>query len=366
MTYEKIWSAILGVADCWRRSATTRQFAALFPGNQHGALSGLPKYLQELDASVHVLDNPLRFAAGWSFWQQVPAMFQVPSAAVLSPWLAAGRSLETCHRSQLAWLRARLPGYPTILPPQLAKGTQFTTLEYTEDIIWTPGEMARGLQFSGVPQYVSEALGLEASDAKLLADAERALAVAFEQSSEWRDLRRSWEALRHDDRSVLAELRADLVSRLSGPEVSRNAGHGALSALAYRKSVLEDGLSSLRGSAADYAFAFGDATRLLDFAADGILSQLIIHGEPATLRVAGEFESVSEADLTSVSFVADFQQIPQTGRVYWVDGASGSDPIRLEAINFTMNQADGVIVRVRGRLIDDFSASWSLLESSVF
>lgn len=366
MTYEKLWSAIIGLADCWRRSTTTRQFAALFPGNQKGALSGLPKYLQELDAAVHVLNNPLRFATGWAFWQQIPAMFQGPSAAVLSPWLAAGRSLETGHRSQMAWLRARLPGYPTILPPQLAKGTQFTTLEYTEDIIWTPGEMGRGLQFIGAPQYSSESLGLGESDTKLLANAERVVATAFEESSEWRALLRSWEALGRDDRTVLAELRRDLVFRLSDPEVLRIAGHGAISALAYRKSVLEDGLSSLRGNAADYALAFREATRLLDFAADGILSQLIIYGEPETLGVAGEFEAVSEANLTVVSFVADFQRFPQLGRVYWTDGGLGSDPIRLEAMNFTMNQADGVTIRVRGRVIDDFSASWPLAESSAF
>jgi hypothetical protein len=153
-----LWRAIRAQAEVWSQTPVVRHVADHLPRNapreqRRAGSSTIPALLQGLSAAFSGMLHPLMLGTRVQFVMAQP--FQPFERNVdeseLKEWLRAAIALESAHRVTLAWFRSRLPGYPVVRAPQLARNSQFTTREYTPRFIWTVDERGIGLQFQSAP-----------------------------------------------------------------------------------------------------------------------------------------------------------------------------------------------------------------------
>lgn len=218
MSHIPLWEAVREQVPGWAATPAFGRFAAQLPRNAPQRQSGLPGLLQAVGAG-RVSAQPLRLGssiAGLIGWLQGLDSGLRPDSLgkTWTSWLDDARRVDSAHRDTVAWLRSRMPGYPSLPAPQLARGTPLTTVEFTTRLAWIPGERARGLQFQSAPPSAAAALQATGQQRHRLDETARALAVAMENSEEWARLAAATDALDRDARSSLQHARAQLNQRL--------------------------------------------------------------------------------------------------------------------------------------------------------
>lgn len=134
----------------------------------------------------------------------LPELNEQEFYATYRDWFDAAKRVEAAHRLTCAWLRARMPGYPSLPAPQLAPGSPLVTDEFTFRLIFSPGERAQQLQLRDFPPEVPNELQADAVVAKGLMQASRDVASALVATPEWITLADATAAL---DDFARAELR---------------------------------------------------------------------------------------------------------------------------------------------------------------
>jgi hypothetical protein len=321
MSTTQLWRAIGEQAAAWRATPTISRFVRELPRNARQRTKGLPGLLQGMQAGAGFVDAlPLRLATNLRLAAAVMDVDPKQLEADHGDWLAAVGQAEGAHRATVAWLRARLPGYPALPAPQLAPGSPLTTPEFSNRLVWTPGERGQGLQLAEPQPTIAEALGADDAQRRALDQAARQVAAALLATPEWQALDAATAALGEADRAVLAASRKHLHERLAPAKIDDYEPSLALERARYRTMVVDQELLGLTGPAHDYAAAFGAADLLIEVAASDVFAQLLCYRTP-TLRPRDLEAEQGSAHRLAFSVDEGSSTFPEAGILVWLDDA---------------------------------------------
>ncbi|MCM0622336.1 hypothetical protein [Nocardioides bruguierae] len=276
--------------------------------------------------------------------------------AVLEQWLKDASYVEGAHRVTVAWLRSRLPGYPRLPAPQLARGTPLTTDEFTYRLPWTREEFAAGLQFQDPPTEPLQALGAPEQLAAHAGEAARRLARALAGTAQWQRLRVSDAALSSSDRAQLTAARQAVADLLKSAAVDAHEPELAIPRHSYRQQVVSDRVGALTGPAREYADSFDAADRLVELAASDVFGQLAVYG---AVDLTGVTDVAAHGvGSGTVEFTVEDTVHLDSGSVCWLDDPLLPDAVHLTSLNFRFDQAEGVRVQAAGQLLVGTAAVW--------
>ncbi len=359
MPTPELWRAVGSLANQWRASPIVGAVARQLPGNATTPGQVLPRLLQQVTAGAGALvRNPLLLAT------RLPLAVSVASeveADVLQArhgdWMGAVGRVEAAHRRTIAWLRARLPGYPQLLGPHLAPGSPWTTFEYTPRLIWAPAERAQGLQFADAPGDIPEILGVVAPAADALLNATRFLAVALKGTNEWHDLADAGRRLDDAGRAQLREAWLEARDQLADPAVDAHEPSLALPRAAYREHVLTRTVDALTGTARTYAEALDTADRLVERACSDVLGQIVFY--PLQTLSADDIE-VTPGPRTTVRFAAPDPGafLVQPGSVAWLADALAPDAVLITGTSMSFRATGEQQVHMTAEVLTGTSDAW--------
>lgn len=353
-----LWEALAEQAAAWSELPVVRRLAASLPRNASQRSQGLSGLLQHVTASGGmVASRPLRLGTN------VPMMLSVmPDNAptvqpqVLRSWLDDANAVEGAHHVTVAWLRSRLPGYPLLPAPQLARGTPLTTDEYTYRLTWTRDELAAGFQFQDPPSQAVELLGASAREAARADEAARRVAVGLLETAAWRRLGDADAALSPDARAELVAARKAIAAASRPSLVDAHEPVLALPRDAYRQQVLANVLETLVGTALEYAEAFDAAERLLELAASDVFGQLVVY-RPVVLTGVTDLAAHGTERGTIEFTVKDTAHL-DVGSLAWVDDPLCPDAVHLTGLSYSIDRATGTRVRATALVLGGTAAVW--------
>jgi hypothetical protein len=360
MSHVPLWEAIREQASAWAATPALVRFAAQLPRNAPQRQSGLPGLLQQVEAGVHCVSSwPLRLGSsivGMAGWVQ--GLDPDSLGRAWTSWLDDARRVDSAHRDTVAWLRSRMPGYPSLPAPQLAPGTPLTTVEFTPRLTWIPGERERGLQFHSVPPPRA-AVAMQATEEqrRRLDETARALAVALENCKEWARLAAATEALDRGARSSLQNARTRLHQRLAAEAVDAHEPRLAMPRAMYRQTVLSEEINALTGPAREYADAFDAADQLVETIASDVFGQLATYGEPTTFGRPRDLD-IQPGDQRVVSFTYTDAAWPELGMIAWVDDPLIPDAVLITRGDVNSDAATGEALRLVGSVLAGTAAAW--------
>lgn len=365
-----LWKAIQEQAASWTVTSAFERFAAQLPRNAHQRSTGLPGVLQRLDAGGGAVGSrPLRLGTSVppDLLEKLPGpvpaeLGKEPEPEDLSEefmlWLDGARRVAWAHLDTVAWVRSRLPGYPSMPTPQLAPGTPLTTLEFTWRLIWTPNERARGLQFRAAPPEAGTLLLATEDQRRHLDDTARSLAAAFQRTEEWDRLSTATAALDSYARANLRDARAKLRQRLVDTEVTAHAPNLPRDRDQYRQLVMAEKLEALAGTAREYVDAFAAADQLVETAASDIFGQLATYGELSTLSQPEDLD-LYPGNPQAVAFtLPDASWSTEVGMVAWVDDPLIRDAVHITSVTVNLDHATGMVQRMTGVVLAGTAAAW--------
>lgn len=353
-----LWQVVAEHASAWADLPVLRRVAAQLPRNAGQRSRGLPGLLQHVNAGGGmVASHPLRLGTN------VPRMLPfvqggAPSVPpdVLNAWLEDAGRVEGAHRVTVAWLRSRLPSYPQLPAPHLARGTPLTTKEFTPRLPWTREELGAGLQFQNPPPKPLQTLGATEQAVERANEAVRRLAVALAGTEQWQRLQAADGALSPDDRADLAAARKAVADASKPSIIDAHEPDLAMPRHAYRQQVVDDAVNSLMGPAREYADAFHAADRLIELACSDVFGQLAVHG---TVALNGVTDLAAHgAGPGTVAFTVEDTVHLDSGAIVWLDDPLVADAVHLTGLDYNFDHAVGVRVRVTGGALLGTAAVW--------
>ncbi len=359
MTTPDLWRTLANLADAWRRTPALDRFARDLPENAPQRSKGLPEMLQHIHAGASgLISNPLLLATRLPMAASViPGVDEQQLRTKHRDWLDAANRVEAAHRRTLAWLRARLPGYPNPPAPQLAPGAPLTTPEFTHRLIWQPGERAEQLHLRDVPPEIADALLADAVTAPALTHATRAVAIALADTPEWIALAAASDPLDDTARADLRAARSRARARLAPAAVDAHDPHLALPRAAYREHVMRDEIDALTGTARAYADAFEAADGLVETAASSVFGQIACY--PVRTMAAADLEIVPGAPATVRYTTPDVMlHMPRPGALAWLDDPLVPDAVRINGVTMSLEETGHATLDLTGDVLAGTAAAW--------
>ncbi|MCZ7434762.1 hypothetical protein [Streptomyces sp. WMMC1477] len=312
-------------------------------------------------AGADIAGTPMRLTREVHIFGQVP---HLPSGPSLDPnqwnaWLQTAARIESAHRTTIAWLRSRMPGYPQLPAPQLAPGTASTTTEWTRRLTWQPGERAAGLQMKNLPPHATRPLRATSSQVRALEESARALATALQASQPWQQLSAARQALDEESRKELRQTRARLREGLSDAAINAHEANRVLLRHNYRCTVLDEEIEKLTGPARQFANAFDAADQLVELAASDVFGQLALYGSPLLLQ------NVTDIDLEpgtpqNIHFSVHNDYWLNTGELIQIDDPLAADTCRLIAttVSFGPDSDAAPATRLTAQTLPGTASLW--------
>jgi hypothetical protein len=298
----------------------------------------VPSLLQEMRAGAAALFvRPLLLGNVVEYMREHPLLGGGPGPRVdeetLNEWLQTAHAVESAHRTTLAWLRSRLPGYPILRVPQLAPDTHLTTQFFTASIVWLPTERAEGHQFDAAPRDVPEQLGATPTQATALYVGARQLADGLKATPEWDALNTARQQLTEADRTALMAAKRSVRGRLaaiddSDPDIFQRD--------AFRRQQVREAIEELDGSPRTYCEAFDAINSLIEIAVGDAFGQLVAYGDPKT-EVASNVD-FPEPGIVHVATKDPFGHYP--GDLIRIDDPLVTDALRVEGSVSQINLLD--------------------------
>lgn len=283
-----VWKAVRDLAQTWTRTKTVSRMTAQLPDNapdQRGTdAATVASLLQGLRAGYGGLFNrPLFLGTVIPFLLEQP--FGTPpgprvSDTTYSQWLDAARATEQAHRMTIAWLRSRLPGYPILRAPQLARGTNHTTEYFTTNITWTRDELRAGLQFKGAPPAIPQLLQATNEQSQTLYSQAQQLATALQQTPEWEAFTTAQRQLTPTDKEALQNTKNQIARRIA--DTDHEPGN-LYDEDIRRRHHTQLAISDLPDISRTYVHAFDTINALIERTSGDVFGQLVAHGDPTTI-----------------------------------------------------------------------------------
>lgn len=357
MSNTDLWNAIYSQATAWSETPVFQKFAALLPSNTTGRLASANEVLQNLNAAGAQIDSrPLRaFSSINLMLGQVPEPGR-PSES-LAEWLGCAGSVEAAHREFVAWLRSRLPHYPMLRVPQLARDTPLTTSEFTWRLNWRREDFSSGLQFLPTPRNVTGLLGGSDEHRQELDRTARAVSAAFEKTDEWLAFAEAAESLQRRDLEELSTATKTAKVKLKPEFIDAYEPHMVVRRNEFRENVISTVLETLSGAAQEYVEKFTSIDTLIERAASDAFGQLAAYRNPSS------FGNVSEIDVDPgvnqrVHFTLGDVRFPKLGMLVFVDDEMIPDAMLLSTVHFTHDVGIGSAFRVTGEVLKGSGDAW--------
>ncbi len=359
MADPQLWRAIEAQAKSWAVLPIFLRFAAQLPRNAPQRSRGVPGLLQHMQAGGGwVGSRPLRLGfIAEQLLDGLPGPSQGGIDEEFAPWLDDARRVESAHRDTVAWLRSRLPGYPSLPAPHLAPGTPMTTTEFTWRLIWAPRERAQGLQFLSAPPQTGPVLQTTEGELRRLDETARALAAALERTDEWTRLVAATGALDSDARASLRRTRSALRLRLAEEAVTAHEPSLAMIRDNYRHVALSEEIEALPRAAREYSDAFGFADQLVETVASDVFGQLAAYGEPLQYPPPQHLD-VGAGSPQMVTFTISDSMWSETGSIVWVNDPLVPDAVHITTVTVNINAVTGDVQRVTGTVLAGTAAAW--------
>jgi hypothetical protein len=356
----ELWTTVWKQADVWSETPAVKAFQDQLPRYASQRTDGVPGVLQELHAGFAAqMVHPLRLGT------IVPSLLQADfgirgaqRGAELDRWLAAAGRIEHAHRATIAWVRSRLPGYPSIKAPQLCRNTPWTSAGWSSLLVWTADERRRGLQFQTAPPDVGTRLGASAEAQSNLASTAQAVATALARTDQWLRFEHETKTLDSTAKNELKEARQHLSQTLSPEPVDAHEPSLTGPTMEYRYQMISESIDSLSGKARSYADAFRGVNTLIDNAASEVFGQLVGYGEPLTLPT-------SNLDLRGGTPTRVHFEVPEPyilavdcGTVAWLDDPLVTDAIKIESMSNSLGHTGDSTLKLGGVILDETGDGW--------
>lgn len=357
MSDPAVWQAVTDQADAWAALPVVQEFARQLPRNSPTPTNEVAGRLQHLQAAgADIAGTPMRLTREVRMFGQIP---HLASDAPLDPkrwdaWLQTAARIESAHRTTIAWLRSRMPGYPQLPAPQLAPGTALTTTEYTRRLAWQPGERAAGLQMKNLPPNATHPLQTTPRQTRALHESARALATALQASQPWQRLGAARQALDQNSRKELTRTHARLKQRLSEAAVDADEAHRVLPRHTYRCTVLNEEIATLTGPARQFADAFDTADRLLELAASDVFGQLAVYGTPLLMQNVTDID-FEPGTPRHIRFSVHNDYWPHTGELIQIDDPLIADTCLLIKATINLGSAP---TRLAAQILPGTASLW--------
>lgn len=358
MSTEALWSVIRAQAAAWAATPVLAAFARELPRNATQRSKGLPGLLQEAQAgAASICAHPLRLATYLPLALSVMPLREEQEIQNHRAWFEASKRVEAAHRLTIAWLRARLPGYPNLHAPQLAPGTPLTTTEFTYRLIWAPGERAQRLQFQNPPPEVADALRADKDQRRAIDATSRAVAAAIVRTPEWLRFIQANAGLDSQSTEELRQTRKRIRDRLSPNEVDSYEPSRGLPRNEYRSTVMAEELAALSGAAAEYATTFDAVDRLIETAASDVFGQLACY--PVASWPCNKLE-ITPGEQTVVSFTLedDSPMWPGLGMVAWLDDPLVIDAVQVMGVSYHWDRTGRTTHDVTAMVLRQTAVAW--------
>ncbi len=268
-------------------------------------------------------------------------------------WLEAAQRLSFGFAELVEFVRSRLPGYPSLLVPDVAPGAS----RVKQDGFWDArfpwiAELRRaGLQLSPRPELTLRALELPDGGEALL-NALGELLAAVRATSSWQQFEAAHRAMDGRAQAAAKELRKAYRKAVSEERADAIAGDTGMRDASFRRAELEAVKARASGPVSEYFAAFDDVDELIDTLA-AFVSHRVCEGPISTLSVVSA-DWGPPADLRAVRVRADDDEFRRTYELMRIPSAVPALAGVMLLHNLTMHFKDddsGTLLLADGRLL---------------
>ena len=344
MIHPNDWPELNDLASQWATSPTVIRFkeSITSPVKSTAELAWTDGVGQLKTMLSGEMRKPLKLA------QWFPMLLGATGANVPTEFLENATKAYAASAQTLAWIRAQLPGYPSIKAPQLSRGTHRTTNEFAWGIPWRQEEFALGLQSAPYSVRIPQVLGVR--DPTAFAGAVFALQLQLRETEAWKQYAINWQELVDDDKNQLTESRSRIAKRLSPTELDAFEPNLSLPRVAYRQRVVSEEIGMLSGPAHAFAEAFEKVDRLIEFACIDALSYVVFFGQPGLVTLTEGLEFCPGPPSATVRFAA--HGFYQTGELVQIDDPVFCGLALISGVQYTQSEKADLRITATAELID--------------
>lgn len=246
------------------------------------------------------------------------------------------------------WIRSKLPGFPVLPVPQLARNSFHT--KHDPDMPWTSDGLSAGNQLSSVPMNCDIFLGVQTGPAA------GQLRDAFAKLPSWIEFEELSNQLDDATRSELTGAKLELEKRAQAAE-SETGNDFADPRIHWRRAreITAEAVAELSPFAAKFATTFDSLNSAINMAVPSVLAQLIAFGSPRRLTGVTGLK-VQPTDPPTISF--ELQSSASTSCLYWTDDSLIPDAVRIESVSFGESQIHGGRSSASASVLQGTSTAW--------
>lgn len=340
-----IWTSTIRIGEIWAESQAVTDFR------------------RELGLIVEDLDNPAAIPGLLNITRMSTSEFysyptklynafphlKVDLTARDQQFMRNSRNIDGAISYLTWWIRSRLPGFPVLPVPQLARNSFHA--KHDPDMPWTSDGLAAGIQFRSAPESCDVFLGVETGPAA------GELRDAFAELPSWIEFEELSNRLDAATRSELVSAKLDLEkkARAAESETGNDLGDQRIHWRRARE-VTAGALAELSPFAAKFAATFDSVNSAINLALPGVLAQLIAFGPPRHLTgVTGL--NVQPTKPPTISF--ELESGAATSCLYWTDDNLIPDAVRIEVVSFGSSQIHGNRNSASAVVLEGTSSAWS-------
>lgn len=343
-----LFRTVATLSAAWRKSPVVDKYVRpIAAARRRTDRSIATQFVEELYAGAGSIAQQPLLLARLSRPLLDSRMFHLPDPG--REWLEAGERVAESTILTAAWLRSRLPGYPNLPVPQLAKGSALTSDEWSLRIPWRHQDLMSDLQLRAEPPGVGDLL-LDRSN--VLPEPARTVCASLQRSSQFQRLAEARSALADDDEAELRRAVAKSGERLSPAAIDSHEPRLVFPRLQYRETELDIGVAELQPVARSYANAFSACDRLIN-------DVMAVHSQLVTQAGLLPIDDVTDLILTPhdrdkmVSFVSTGESAffhTHLGTIVRLNHVLVEDAVYVEGISLRFD-GTGETVTIRGRVI---------------
>lgn len=246
------------------------------------------------------------------------------------------------------WIRSRLPGFPVLPIPQLARNSFHA--KHDPDMPWTSDGFSAGIEFRSAPYQCDKFLGVKTEPA-----ASR-LRDAFAELPCWIEFQQLSNRLDDATRSELVTAKLELEKKAQAAE-TETGNDFADPRIQWRRAreVTAKAVGELSPFAAKFATTFDSVNSAINLALPNVLTQLIAFGYPRHLTGVAALK-VKPTNPPTISF--EVESGASTGCLYWTDDKLIPDAVRLESVSFGSSQIHGDRSSASAVVLQGTSTAW--------
>lgn len=351
-----LWRAVAELAEVWVGLPAVRQLVSQLPRNAADRSDGLPGYLQNLLSSSGAMGRrPMCLGSDVRRLLTVSGDVPFDLRNEFSQWMTCADQVESAHRVSIAWLRSRLPRYPRLLAPQLVRDSALTTDEFTNRLAWRKSDLAAGFQFQNPPEGPLSGMGATAPEVRRATAASKRLLRCLEETDQWVRFREADRRLSTGEAEQLSAARQTIATSLAPDKIDEFEPRLAVRRYEYRTQVVADALDRLSGGAREYAEAFSEIDRLIEFSCGDVFGHCVAY-EPIHLHGVIDL-AMHGGERQSIEFGIEGMPPLEPGSICILDDPLFPEIVFVTELTLDFNQASGFRQRATARPLEGAAAA---------